>query len=107
MQRISNLMPSGPHDELVHRGARRQSTRYPLDGEVKITAPIEAEGFLFNASVGGMRIAIDRAVEKGALLHMHVHFTDERHSDEVAEVIWCRELPDGFLVGVRFVAGRA
>lgn len=106
MQRISSL-PSGPEDEFVHRGARRRSTRYVLHGEVTVTAPVEAEGFLFNASAGGMRIAIDTAVETGSTLEMRVHLTDDQQSLETGEVVWCRELPDGWLVGVRFIEAPA
>ena len=102
MQRISNL-PTGPEDELLHRGARRRTARYMLHGEVTVTAPIEAQGFVFNVSAGGMRIALDAAVEVGSILELTVRLTDDAHSVETGEVVWCRELPDGWLLGIRFI----
>ncbi len=103
MESIGHMMPTGPSDESVHRGARRRSTRYPLHGEVRVTAPIEAEGFLFNASAGGLRLALDQRVEVGAILDLVVTFDETRRSVERGEVVWARELPDGWLVGLRFV----
>ncbi len=103
MENIGRWMPTGPSDESVHRGARRRSTRYPLHGEVMVTAPVEAAGVVFNASAGGLRVALDRAVEVGARLELSVRFDERRESRERGEVVWTRELPDGWLVGLRFL----
>ncbi|MCB9593186.1 MAG: PilZ domain-containing protein [Sandaracinaceae bacterium] len=103
MQTIGSMMPTGPQDDLVHRGARRQSTRYPVHGEVSVTSPIQAEGFLFNASAGGLRLALDHPVELGAQLELQVRLAGYRSSSERAEVVWTREQPDGWLVGLRFL----
>lgn len=103
MESIGRMMPPGPSDESVHRGARRHSTRYPAHGEVRVVAPLKAEGFLFNASAGGLRLALDQRVEVGAILDLVVTFDETRRGVERGEVVWTREQPDGWLVGLRFV----
>lgn len=104
MESIGRLMPAGPSDRSVHRGARRKSTRFPIHGEVRVTAPLAAEGFLLNASTGGLRLALDRPVEVGARLELEVRFDERHEARERGEVVWTREHPDGWLVGLRFAA---
>lgn len=99
---MSSAAPAG-RDESLHRGARRASARQPMHGSVRMTAPVQAEGFLFNASAGGLRLALNQPVEVGATVELQVHLSGDTWAEDRAEVVWCRELPDGWLVGVRFV----
>lgn len=103
MERISSILPVGPRDELAHRGARRQTARYPVNADVHVIDPVEAEGVVLNASAGGLRVTLDRAIDVGTEISLELSFPHDRASHEVAEVIWVRELPDGYLVGLRFV----
>jgi len=103
MQSIARIMPTGQMDESVHRGARRKSRRYPLYGEVQVTSPRRAAGFLFNASSGGLRVALDHQVEVGSQLELSIAFDDHRTTHERAEVVWTTAQPDGWIVGLRFV----
>ncbi len=104
MDRISALLPTGPNDELTHRGARRRATRYPLHADVRIVAPFETTGTVLNASAGGMRVALDEAIANGDEVELEVRFDDDKVSRERARVVWCRELPDGWLAGLQFVS---
>jgi len=104
MQSIAHMMPTGPADDLVHRGARRRSTRFPINGDVRVTSPVVSEGVIFNVSAGGLRLGLDRRVELGSVVDLTLRFEDEKVSRERGEVVWTRELPDGWLVGLRFVA---
>ena len=104
MDRISSILPIGPRDELAHRGARRQSARYPVNADVRVIEPLEAEGVVLNASAGGLRVALDRAIDVGTHVSLDLTFPHDHASHEFAEVIWVRELPDGCLVGLRFLS---
>ena len=96
-------LPSGPADESGHRGARRQSARYPVDGHVRITRPVRAEGFLFNMSAGGLRLALNRGVATGDVVEFELRVADAPATTERARVVWSREQPDGWLVGMCFL----
>ena len=87
MQSIARIMPAGQADESVHRGARRKSRRYPLYGEVQVTAPERARGFVFNASSGGLRVALDREVAVGTHLELSIAFDDKRDSGDGEKVM--------------------
>ncbi len=104
MERIRELLPVGAEDPLAHKGARRQSTRFPLNADVSIVEPVEADGFVINASVGGLRIAVDREIPLERRCVADVHFELDRRSREHCRVVWSRELADGWLVGLEFVS---
>ena len=105
MERIGSLLPTGPRDLCAHRGARRQSTRFPLNARVDVfERGANAHGVVLNASEGGLRVAIDRELREGSVIELEVRFTEERQSRERARVVWSRPQPDGWLVGLRFVA---
>ncbi len=103
MERISAMLPTGGADLDVHRGARRATQRYPLHADVELVEPVPAQGIVLNASAGGMRIAIDRPVDVDALCVVRVVTAPGRELFEKARVVWTRELPDGWLVGLQFV----
>ena len=103
MESLSNLLPVGPTDILVHRGARRQAARYPVHATVTVRSPHTSTGVVLIASAGGIRVAVDRSFEVGELLELAVTFGGDRISEERAEVVWSRSLPDGHVLGLRFV----
>lgn len=103
MQSLAALLPVGPKDELVHRGARRRATRYPVHAGVKVLGHAAGRGVVLNASVGGLRVTLDRRCEAGDRLELELSFASDKTGRERAEVVWCRELPDGTIVGLRFV----
>ena len=104
MERIATLLPTGPTDPLVHRGARRLSTRYPLNADVRVLAPVESKGLVLNASAGGLRVTLDRPVHEGDELDLEVRFGRDRSSIERARIVWSRQLPDGWIAGLMFLA---
>jgi PilZ domain-containing protein len=105
MERIATLLPAGPDDLVMHRGARRRTARYPMHANVRVRAPETARGVVLNASAGGLRVTLDRGVRPGDELELDVRFDRDRVSHERAQVVWSRELPDGWLVGLSFVEG--
>lgn len=98
---IAATLPIGTGDFDFSRGARRASRRYNLNADVDVVSPIEAHGIAINASAGGIRIAIDAALEVGASCELKIT-TTLKTLTERARVVWCRECPDGFLVGLAF-----
>jgi hypothetical protein len=104
MDRISGMFPDGEEDTDVHRGARRASQRYPLHADVELVEPLAATGVAINASTGGMRVAIDKALDVDALCVARIVTEAGAEIIEKARVVWTRELPDGWLVGLQFVA---
>jgi hypothetical protein len=103
MKRIGSILPVGNADPAVHRGCRRRCQRYPLDAEVEVIEPTPAEGIVINASAGGLRVMLDRPVSEGADYTLAVRFTDERTSRETVRVVWVRQHPDGWVVGLQFL----
>jgi hypothetical protein len=101
MSSLAATLPVGTGDFDFCRGARRATRRYNLNADVHIVAPIETDGIVINASAGGLRIAIDAPLEVGATCELKIS-TTLKTLDERARVVWCRELPDGFLVGLAF-----
>ena len=101
---MERLSFDSSRDDSLHRGARRSSARQPIHGAIRVVAPHEAHGVLFNVSAGGLRFALDRPLAPGDVIDVEVHLVDDTWTQDRAEVVWCRELPDGWLVGVRFVA---
>ena len=103
MERIATILSTGEADVDMRYGARRASQRFPLDAEIELIEPCAARGIAINASTGGMRMAIDRRVEVDALCIARVTTDEGRQSLEKARVVWTRQLPDGWLVGVCFL----
>jgi hypothetical protein len=103
MNRIGALLPSGPRDDQVHRGARRRSSRFPLEGEVAVVEPIETRGNVLNASSGGIRVAVDEVLPIGAVVVLVVEFRSGKRSCEHGRVLWVHEHHDGCVAGIEFV----
>jgi hypothetical protein len=81
---------------------RRSDERFPLNADVEILEPISASGVVINASANGLRIAIDKQLEKGTVCVLAIRVEDQQ-TIEVGRVAWSREFPDGFLVGLSLV----
>ena len=93
-------MPSGGHTPSDHPG-RRAADRYPIDADVEIGEPYGAHGVVINASEGGLRVAVDKALPEGAMCVAEIQ-TDAGVSVEIVEVAWVQEHPDGYLVGLSY-----
>lgn len=105
MERISAILPAGHGDLAIHRGARRASQRWPWHADVELIEPSGARGTTLNASAGGLRIAVDRELPVGEHVVARVQ-TAHQETVEGMRVVWVRELPDGWLVGLEFVEPR-
>jgi hypothetical protein len=103
MERIGALLPIGTGDQSHHRGARRRSSRFPLNAEVEVIEPIVARGVALNASAGGMRIFVDQEIPAESICRISVRFTPEHCSCEEARVVWCRAVHDGWVIGLEFL----
>lgn len=103
MERIGSLLPLGPGDDQVHRGARRRSSRFRLDAEVTLLEPGPGEGLVLNASAGGLRVAVDLALEVGDHCLVLVRLRSGKTSFEHGRVVWVKELAEGCVAGLEFV----
>lgn len=101
------MLPRGGADVAVHRGARRRSRRWALDAEVDLLAPVRGAGLAINASVGGLRIAVDMAVPVGQVCTLRVRTAPDHQTIEQAKVVWSRARPDGYLLGLEFIGSPA
>jgi hypothetical protein len=82
---------------------RRSASRYPLNADVEILEPFNAHGVVINASEGGLRVAVDVELPLDTVCVVEVQLVDGK-TVEMARVAWVRAHPDGFLVGLSFVA---
>jgi len=81
---------------------RRAAERFPLNADVEILEPISANGVVINASATGLRIAIDKQLDKDTVCVLAIRVEDNQ-TIEVGRVAWSREFPDGYLVGISLV----
>jgi hypothetical protein len=101
--RLSSILPKGGADVAFHRGARRRSRRWALDAEVELLSPTRASGLAINASVGGLRIAVDRGVPVDHVCTLRVRTAPSHETLEHAKVVWSQARPDGYLLGLEFI----
>src|SRR5262249_16689243 len=83
--------------------ARRPSVRFPVHAEVELVEPEGGYGITINVSGGGLRIALDRALPEGEHCVLRVRHADGVETLEHVRVVWCRQQPDGAILGVEFV----
>ncbi|MGB5812302.1 MAG: PilZ domain-containing protein [Polyangiales bacterium] len=103
VDRLSSILPKGNADAALHRGARRRARRWSLDAEIELVSPGQGSGLAINASVGGLRIALDRGVPLDEVCTLRVRTAPERETIEHARVVWSRAQPDGYVLGLAFV----
>ena len=98
------MLPRGGADVALHRGARRRSRRWALDAEVELLGPVRGAGLALNASTGGLRVAVDAAVPIGHVCTLRVRTAPGRATLEHAKVVWSHARPDGYVLGLEFIA---
>lgn len=101
--RLASILPAGGADVAIHRGARRRSKRWALDAEVDLLGPVRGTGLAINASVGGLRVAVDMGVPVGEMCTLRVRTAPDHQTVELAKVVWAKAQPDGYLLGLEFV----
>ncbi len=94
-------------DEAFHLGARRRSQRLSLNANVKFLEPISAEGVVLNVSEGGMRVAVYQKLPADQLCklqdwYVQVWIDQNTSFTKRARIVWSRELPDGWVIGLDF-----
>jgi hypothetical protein len=102
--RLSSILPKGGADVALHRGARRRSRRWALDAEIDLLGPVRGAGLALNASVGGLRIAVDMDVPVGQVCTLRVRTAPDHQTVEHAKVVWAKARPDGYVLGLQFVS---
>ncbi len=103
VDRLASILPKGGTDEAVHRGARRQFRRWSLDAEIDLIEPARGAGLAINASVGGLRVAVDVSVPVDHVCKLRVRTAPEHETIELAKVVWSQARPDGYLLGLEFI----
>ncbi len=101
--RLSTILPKGNADAALHKGARRRSRRWSLDAEIELVSPGSGTGLAINASVGGLRIALDRGVPVDEVCTLRVRTAPDHETVEHARVVWSKARPDGYVLGLAFV----
>lgn len=101
--RLSSILPKGGADVAIHRGARRRSRRWALDAEVDLLGPVRGAGLALNASVGGLRVAVDMGVPVGEVCTLRVRTAPGHQTVEHAKVVWAQTRPDGYVLGLEFI----
>jgi len=103
VDRLSTILPKGGADVALHRGARRRARRWSLDAEVELVSPGHGSGLAINASVGGLRVALDRGVPHGERCTLVVRTAPGHETVEHARVVWSKSQPDGYILGLAFI----
>ena len=104
VDRLSSILPKGGADAAVHRGARRRFRRWALDAEIELLSPEQGSGLAINASVGGLRVAVDKGVPVDHVCTLRVRTAPDHSTIEHAKVVWSKAQPDGYLLGLEFIA---
>jgi len=103
VDRLASILPKGGADIALHRGARRHARRWALDAEIELLSPGHGSGLAINASVGGLRIALDRGVPIDEVCTLRVRTAPDHETVEHARVVWSQAQPDGYVLGLAFV----
>ncbi|MCC6524152.1 MAG: PilZ domain-containing protein [Polyangiaceae bacterium] len=103
MDRLSLTLPAGRGDTALHHGQRRAHERWPVQADVELLEPAVASGITINASVGGMRIAVDCALRAGDVCLLRVRFPSGKETLERGQIVWSREARDGCIAGLQFL----
>lgn len=103
LNRLSTILPTGAADGAVHKGARRRYRRWSFDADVELLSPVRGSGMAINASVGGLRVALDTEVPLNQVCTLRVRTTSDQETIEHARVVWSQSQPDGYLLGLAFV----
>ncbi len=103
VDRLSSILPKGGADVALHRGARRRARRWALDAEVELVSPGHGSGLAINASVGGLRIALDRGLAIDEACTLRVRTAPQHETLEHARVVWSQARPDGYVLGLAFI----
>lgn len=101
--RLASILPKGGADVALHRGARRHARRWALDAEIELVSPGQGAGLAINASVGGLRVALDRGVPIDEVCTLRVRTSPDHETVEHARVVWSKAQPDGYVLGLAFV----
>jgi hypothetical protein len=104
IERLSSILPKGGADAHVHHGARRRFRRWALDAEIELLEPARGAGLAINASVGGLRVAVDVGVPVDHVCTLRVRTAPDHTTIEHAKVVWSQARPDGYLLGLEFIA---
>lgn len=83
---------------------RRMAQRCAVHAVVESVAPPGASGVVLNVSVGGLRIALDRALPVGEVCLLRVEHEPGNVTLEHARVVWVKLKADGCVVGLEFVS---
>ena len=102
--RLSSILPKGGADAAVHRGARRRFRRWALDADIELLTPSRGAGLAINASVGGLRVAVDMGVPVDHVCTLRVRTAPDHETIEHARVVWSKTQPDGYVMGLEFIA---
>lgn len=87
-------------DTAVHHGARRAHSRWVLDADIHIDGGV-SRGVTLNASTGGLRVAMSRALVAGAYVDVAVVRGPVALLSRV-RVVWTRPSGGAWLSGLKF-----
>jgi hypothetical protein len=68
-----------------------------------LLGPVRGAGLALNASVGGLRVAVDMGVPVGHVCKLRVRTAPDHQTVEHAKVIWSQARPDGYVLGLEFI----
>lgn len=66
--------------------------------------PRRGSGLAINASVGGLRVAVDMGVPVDHVCTLRVRTAPDHATIEHAKVVWSKARPDGYVMGLEFIA---
>ena len=94
-------------DEAFQKVARRKSGRELSNANVDFIEPVKTEGVAVNISEGGMRVAVYEKIPTEEDCIVKIWLTDDHHVSKRARIVWTKEAPDGWVLGLEFVEEQA